>query len=100
MSLKNPQRWRPSRSAILSFLLTILFLLSFSRPPRGYVKNKKSPSHFADDAHRNQVSLREARQTLRPFLRFPLGSYSSIITDCCDSVSSPFLREVIATGVN
>ena len=33
------------RIVIFLFLLTIVFLLSFSRPP-GVCQNKKSPSHF------------------------------------------------------
>src|SRR3989449_4843811 len=36
------------------------FLLSYSRPPGGCIRSKKSASQLVDDAHRNQVSLKEA----------------------------------------
>jgi len=60
----------------------------------------RDPSHFRNDARRKVASPQLVAQTLRPFFRFSFGSYSSIMTVACESVASPFFREVIATGVN
>src|SRR5204863_8692142 len=67
-SLENPSPLETSRSVILSFLLTILFLLSFSRPPRGYVETKKLLHTLQTTARKNRL-LSEERLDFESFLQ-------------------------------